>query len=164
MQFNHTIWGPLAFQSCRCNWAWKMSHSFEWHPQHDALHRSRGVHAPRSPSLNLCGTCMESTGNPQGIPVCTWKCSVSETLRCPNTAKHSKTQSSQAVHGPPRNFPPDTRSSEERWVPSPGDFSLDTTQILGEIVRPISQFKANGQHTLTMTINACGTWHALGWD
>jgi len=38
---------------------------------------------------------------------------------------------------PPRNFPLDTRSSEERWVPNPGDFSLDTdrTQILGEIVQ-----------------------------
>ena len=67
---------------CFPNWAWKMSHSFEWHPQHDALHRSRGVRAPRSP-LNPCGTCMESTGNQQGIPVwlCTRKCSVLEALR-----------------------------------------------------------------------------------
>ena len=67
---------------CFPNWAWKMSHSFEWHPQHDALHRSRGVRVPRSP-LNLCGTHMESTGNQQGIPVwlCTRKCSVLEALR-----------------------------------------------------------------------------------
>lgn len=95
-----------------------MSHSFEWHPQHDALHRSRGVRAPRSP-LNLCGTRMESTGNQQGIPD-----SAHESLLF---WRHFE---------PPRNFPLDTRSSEERWVPNPGDFSLDTdrTQILGEVV------------------------------